>query len=70
MSMMAPYPDRTAIDRIAGVAAYKEIAFQRMLGEGWETAYRRGWQVLDDIYDLAAAPDRPLITMGLRRIQT
>lgn len=71
MALMAPYPDRTALDRIAGAAAYKEIAFQRaFMGADWTTAYQRGWKVLDDIYDLAAQPDRPLFTMPLRSITT
>lgn len=68
--MMAPYPDKSALDRIAGAAAHKEITFQRALGADWTTAYQRGWKVLDEIYDLAAQPDRPFFTMPMRMIQT
>jgi hypothetical protein len=68
VALMAPYPDRKPLDRIAGRASYKEIAVQRALGADWTTAYLMGWAVMDEIYDLAAQPDRPAVHEAARTI--
>lgn len=47
---------------------YAEVRAQRALGTDWITAYSEAWRIMDETYDLAMAPDRPIITLGLRQI--
>lgn len=47
--------------RVAGKCSLKELAAARALGYDGIDAYIRCWRVLDEVYALARAPDRPAI---------
>lgn len=47
--------------RIAGKASLKELTAARALGFDGVDAYIRAWRVLDEVYGLCRAPDRPAV---------
>lgn len=46
--------------RISAMAEQPEVRMQRALGRNWVDAYTAAWRVVDEVYDLVLAPDRPL----------
>jgi hypothetical protein len=47
--------------RISERASYAELRVQRAFGEDWITAYGNAWRVMDEVYDLVLAPDKPAV---------
>lgn len=52
--------------RISERASYDELRVQRAFGEDWITAYGNAWRVMDEVYDLALAPDKPAVYLPAR----
>ena len=55
--------------RVSERAQYAEVHAQRALGADWIDTYVNAWRVMDEVYDLVLAPDRPVQFLGLRQIQ-
>lgn len=54
--------------RISERASYDELRVQRAFGEDWITAYGEAWRVMDEVYDLVFAADRPAVHMPAKMI--
>lgn len=54
--------------RISERASYAELRVQRAFGEDWITAYGEAWRVMDEVYDLVLAPERPAVYLPARTI--
>ncbi len=54
--------------RVSEKAQYAELRVQRAFGEDWTTAYTEAWRIMDEVYDLAMAPDRPAFHEAPRMI--
>jgi hypothetical protein len=61
-------PQQHFAERIAERVQYAEVRNQRALGADWVTAYTEAWRIMDEVYDLVLAPDRPVAFLGLRMI--
>lgn len=47
--------------RVSEKVQYAELRVQRAFGEDWTTAYANAWRIMDEVYDLVLAPDRPAV---------
>lgn len=54
--------------RISIRAQYDELKVQRAFGADWTEAYAAAWRVMDDVYDLVLAPERPAVYLPCRMI--
>jgi hypothetical protein len=54
--------------RVSEAAQDAEVAAQRALGADWITAYTAAWRIMDEVYDLVLAPDRPAVHMPAKMI--
>lgn len=54
--------------RVSERVQYMEVAAQRALGADWITAYTAAWRIMDEVYDLVLAPDRPAFHEAPRMI--
>lgn len=54
--------------RVSNRVQCAEALAQRALGADWTTAYTEAWRIMDEVYDLVLAPDRPAFHMPMRYI--
>jgi hypothetical protein len=54
--------------RISVRAQYDELKAQRALGVDWVDAYTAAWRVMDEVYDLVFAAERPAVYLPARVI--
>jgi len=54
--------------RVSGMAEHREVRNMRALGADWTESYLFAWAVVDEIYDLVLAPDRPAFHEAPRMI--
>lgn len=61
-------PQQAFALQISERASYAELRVQRAFGADWMTAYGEAWRVMDEVYDLALAPDRAAVHLPARMI--
>lgn len=54
--------------RVSNRVQCAEALAQRALGADWITAYTEAWRVMDEVYDLVLASERPALYMPMRYI--
>lgn len=54
--------------RVSESVQYAEVRAQRALGSDWIDAYTQAWRIMDEVYDLVLAPDRPAVYLPAKMI--
>lgn len=62
-------PQESFAYRVSELAQYAELRAQRSLGADWYTAYTASWLIMDEVYALVLAADRPSVLTRFRPIR-